>query len=205
MMNDLYSAVIHDVKNTLTELSLRLSRHDNLDTEVEMIINTARRLSDILLVHRESSDLLQVNVDVTCPATLLESLVAEYRELFPSLSIHLDVTSAPVNAFFDDALARLALGNALHNACRHAVKQVNVSAYEQNQQLVFEIVDDGAGFPDAVISRAGTLPSSASKAGTGLGLYLAYRIAYLHQLKEQHGAIMLDNTSQGARFRMMLP
>lgn len=203
-MNDLYAALIHDVKNQLAELALRLERRADAQQEAELAMNAARRLSGMLLVHREASGLLQANADAANPADMLAILAAEYRELFPALAIEIDAERAPACAFFDDALVRLALANALHNACRHARLQVRLAAYAREGMLVFEVSDDGPGFPDSVLTTMAESPSAPSGSGTGLGLYLARKIAGLHQLQGRHGTIELSN-SPGGYFRMLLP
>lgn len=203
-MNDLYTAVVHDVKNQLAELAFRLGKRSDAQMEMGIAMNAARRLTEMLLVHREASDQLQVNTNTVNPADFLEILAAEYRELFPAISIRIEAERSPVCAFFDDALVRLALGNALHNACRYACSCIQLTAYEQGNMLVLEVSDDGPGFPENVLASGGKLPAATSGSGTGLGLYLACKIAELHRLQERHGSVELSN-SPGGRFRMMLP
>lgn len=203
-MNDLYTAVIHDVKNQLAELALRLGERGDAQQEMKIAMNTARRLSEMLLVHRQAADLLEVNADTVNPADFLAILAAEYGELFPELSIRVDAERAPECAFFDNALVRMALGNALHNACRYARADIRLAAYEQDNMLVLEVIDDGSGFPESVLMQEGKTPAAASDSGTGLGLYLARKIAELHQLQNRHGSVELSN-APGGRFRMILP
>lgn len=203
-MNELFAAVIHDVKNQLAELSLRLGERDDAQQEMSIAMNAARRLSEVLLVHRQESDLLGVNQDAVDTTDFLTILAAEYRELFPALTFHIDVTQAPAYAFFDDALVRLALSNAVHNACHSAKTQVRLSARGQDGMLVLEVRDDGPGFPSSMQSNHGDTPAAASGRGTGLGLYLARKIAELHKLEGRCGRIALSNDG-GAVFRMFLP
>lgn len=203
-MNDLYTAVMHDVKNQLAELALRLGKRGDARKEMEIAMNISRRLTEMLLVHREAAELLWINADTINPADFLEILAAEYAELFPDVSIRVDVERAPVCAFFDDTLVRMALGNALHNACRYAQSCVWLAAYQLNDMLVLEVRDDGTGFSESVLTSGGELPVAASGSGTGLGLHLAHKIAILHQLQDRHGYIELSNSS-GGRFRMVLP
>lgn len=203
-MNNLYAAVVHDIKNQLAELALRLGERGDAQQETVIAMNAARRLSEMLLVLRQESDLLEANVDSVNPADTLAFLAAEYRELFPGLSIEVSVGRAPDFAFFDDALVRMALANAMHNACRFARARVKLAAYQKDGMLVFEISDDGAGYPEDTLTDAGAEPSSVSARGTGLGLYLARQIAELHHLEGRHGYVELSNT-EGAVFRLVLP
>lgn len=203
-MNDLYAAVIHDVKNQLAELSLRLGARADAQQEMVIAMNASRRLSEMLLMHRQANAQLAVNADSVDAADFLAIVAAEYRELFPGLQIELDTSAAPAMTFFDDALVRMALANAVHNACRAARSKVRLAAYEQDKMLVLEVADDGTGYPEAMLQDGGAEPSAVSGRGTGLGLYLARKIAELHHLQETHGRVELSNAN-GAVFRMFLP
>ena len=203
-MNDLYAAVVHDVKNQLAELSLRLGERGDAEQEMVIAINASRRLSEMLLMHRQENDLLGVNSDSVSPVDFLAILTAEFRELFPKITIGIDAGNAPPFAFFDDALVRMALANALHNACRVAHAKVNLAVYEQDKMLVLEVSDDGPGYPENLMRDGASKPSAVSGRGTGLGLYLARKIAELHRVGNRHGCIELSNAA-GAVFRMKLP
>lgn len=202
--NDMYAAVVHDVKNQLAELSLLLNARGDAQSEMGIALNAARRLTELLLMQRQQSELLEANIDSAVPADVLNMLAAEYRDLFPEITLTVDTDGAPEFGFFDDGLVRLALGNAVHNACRHAHSEVRLSARKEGELLVFEIADDGPGFPVAMLASSGDLPAPASEHGTGMGLYLARKIASLHRLDEQRGGIELVNRDGGV-FRMILP
>lgn len=204
-MNDLYTAVMHDVKNQLAELALRLRRRGDSAPEMEIAMNASRRLSEMLLLSREEDAQLWVNADTINPADFLEILAAEYTELFPSVAISVDASQSGSCAFFDDALVRMALGNALHNACRFSRACVRLSAFDRDGMLVMEISDDGPGFPEAVLASGGNLPVAVSGSGTGLGLYLAHKIAGLHKLGARQGYVELSNGASGGQFRMVFP
>ena len=203
-MNDLYAAVIHDVKNQLAELSLRLGERGDAQKEMQIAMSASRRLSEMLLVHRQENNSLSVNADSICPADFLSILAAEYRELFPHLQIEVNDQNAPSIAFFDDSLVRVALANAIHNACRIARSKVRLAAYEKDKMLVLEVADDGPGYPGSLLAEGGFAPLPVSRRGTGLGLYLARKIAELHRLDNKHGFVELSN-SDGAVFCMALP
>jgi signal transduction histidine kinase len=203
-VNELYAAVIHDVKNQLAELALRLGERADAQQEMSIAMSAARRLSEMLLVARQESELLSVNPDSVDTADFLSIMAAEYQELFPALKFEIDTGDAPAFAFFDDALVRLALSNALHNACRSARTRVRLAARERDGMLALEVADDGPGYPETMLENKGDTPAAASNSGTGLGLYLARKIAELHKLEGRSGRIELVNDG-GAVFRMFLP
>ena len=202
-MDDLGAAVIHDVKNRLAELALLLGRREDCAREAGVAMEAARQLTELLLAYRDEAGKLAANIDSASPVELVAELAEEYRTLFPGLTLNLQVGAAPVFWFYDVALIRLALGNALHNACRHAVSQVRVAVFKNEERLVFEIADDGAGYPPAMLAP-GSEEMPHSRSGTGLGLHLARRIAALHVHKEQAGEVALTNR-EGACFRLILP
>jgi two-component system sensor histidine kinase PilS (NtrC family) len=203
-MNDLYAAVVHDVANQLAGLSLRLGARGDAQKEMGIVMSAARRLSEMLLVHRQENQLLSVNPDSVNASDFVAILAAEFRELFPHLNIEVNDEKAPSLVFFDDALVRMAMANAMYNACRIAHTKVWLSAYERDKMLVLEVVDDGPGYPDSLLAAGITAPSRVSQRGTGLGLYLAKKIAELHHLEGKHGCVELSNAG-GAVFRMILP
>lgn len=204
-MDDLVAAIIHDVKNQLAELALRLERRGDSHQETDIALAASRRLTGLLIAQREHAGTLRVNIDSACPGDLLKELAAEYRVIFPNLEFIVDADDAPSFWFYDEALLHLALGNAIHNACRHAHSTIRMRAREQDGQLEFTIADDGPGFPDEMlVGETGAAPTFASRGGTGLGLYLAAKIARLHQNDGKTGSVELK-ASGGAVFLMRLP
>lgn len=203
-MDPLTTSVIHDVKNQLAELALRLERRGNCGQETSLVLRACNRLTELLLALRQQAGKLQPNIDSASPTDLLRELVAEYRSMFPDLEINEDSKAAPSFAFYDESLVRLALANALHNACRHARSSVRLSVFSDAGYLVFEIRDDGAGFSVDVLQQAPASPLPVGSAGTGLGLWLAEEIAGLHRLEDRCGCVTLENI-EGGCFRMRLP
>lgn len=202
-MDDLGAAVIHDVKNRLAELALLLGRREDCARETGVVMEAARQLTGLLLTYRDRAGRLVAHVDSASPGELLRELVEEYRTLFPGLNIAMEIDAAPAFWFYDEALVRLALGNALHNAGRHATSQVGLAVFREGERLVFEVADDGTGYPSEMLG-SGQQAMAHSRSGTGLGLHLARRIAALHVLKEQTGEVALTNRN-GACFRLILP
>lgn len=202
-MDDLGAAVIHDVKNRLAELALLLGRRAGCGRETGIVLDAARQLTNLLIAHRQAQGMLAAHIDSACPAELLRELAEEYRALFPQLELRQASDDAPPFWFYDESLIRLALSNAVHNACRHADAAVSLAAYVEDGRLVLEIADDGAGYPASLLD--GTEATAPGGHGsTGLGLYLARRIAGLHCLNGRSGEVALVNRN-GACLRLILP
>lgn len=204
-MDNLHVAVIHDIKNQLGELALLLERKADSAHETGIAFSAARRLTQLLLAQRQKMGTLQANIDSYCPSDLLDDLAFDHRAMFPALSIEVDDAHSPNFWFYDEALVRLALANAIHNACRYAAATVRMQAQEENGWLVFKVSDDGPGYPHEMLQhQAEREPLQVSSDGTGLGLYLAAEIARLHQNLERQGRVELGNHS-GATFNLWIP
>ena len=191
----LTTAVIHDVKNRLAELAMRLANSD--PGASSLALEASRKLAQLLLVEGQA---LAPHIDAHAPADLLDELAAEYRDLYPDKDIVTDTEAAPALWYYDVGLLRMALANAVHNALRHGRQRVWLQAGEVDNTLVLTVKDDGEGFPPAVL--AGDFHSSADS--TGLGLRIAHNIAEAHQLKGVHGRVELANEG-GAVLRLILP
>lgn len=202
----LSSTILHEVKNRLAELQLRLAARADASTEQALVAGCAQRLTDLLLAQRDASGLLQANVDAHSPSDLVQELAAEYAELFPTRDIAARLDNAPATAFYDPFLVRLALGDAVHNACRHAHERIRLAVRGSDEGTVFEVTDDGPGYPAELLRRGAAAPTDPGRTGTGLGLYLAGRIADLHRLDARSGRVELGNAEAGGGvFRLILP
>jgi signal transduction histidine kinase len=184
-------AVAHDVKNKLAELAMRL-----MDSDIEaaaLALDAADKLSQALLL--DSPEQLTPQIDATSPIDLVEELAAVHRQLFADKLIRVGVDAAPTLWYYDVALMRLALSNAIHNALKHCRNEVALRAYQENGFLVFEVRDDGEGFPEDIRI-------------TGMGLRLSRKIARAHKLDkdgvERTGWMTLDNDG-GAVVKLAAP
>ena len=117
-----------------------LERRGNCAAETDIAFAAARRLTQLLLAQRWQMGELQANIDTHWPVDLLEDLAAEHRMLFPQLQIDVDVAQAPQYWFYDETLLRLALGNAIHNACRHARARVTLQARTEDDFLQLDLL-----------------------------------------------------------------
>jgi len=204
-MDQLDIAVIHDAKNRLGELVFRLESRGDCAIEIESLIHTSNRLTNLLIWHTRQDGEMRLNVDSASPADLVQEMQAEFRQFFPKLDIVLSIEQAPVFWFYDESYIRLALENALHNACHFAVKQVELSVREEQDYLIFSVKDDGAGFPvDVMANHTNNTFSEISRRGTGLGLLLSSYIAKLHKARGIEGISIIRNEA-GALFELYLP
>jgi signal transduction histidine kinase len=100
----------------------------------------------------------------------------------------------------DRELVADSLVNAIRNALRFARSRLLIKVFCENQTLHLMVEDDGPGFP-------ALMPAHDDGTNSGVGLYIARRIAQLHVSHGEHGSLVLDRGEVlgGALFHMMLP
>ena len=197
---DIAAITIHDVKNRLAQLAGRAEARGDKET-MRIALEAATTLSALLAFYRAESGVLAVAIDAHSPADLLAELaVSSVLPAALSIATH---DTAPAVGYYDEALVRMVLTNALQNAQRHARTRILLGAATNGDYLEFVVHDDGDGYPPAVLADTGA-SAPISREGTGLGLQLASRVAALHSHAGRSGEVRIAN-DQGALFRLRLP
>ena len=81
--------------------------------------------------------------------------------------------------------------------------EITLRTYEENDQVVVEIIDNGPGIPDDIQSRI-LEPFFTTKPpgqGTGLGLYITHDIV----VNRHHGLMLVESKPGETRFKVILP
>ena len=122
-----------------------------------------------------------------------------------NLRIELNVEN--VSAHCDEEKVRVVLDNLLSNAVKYSPERglVSIKLYRQDDDAVFEVLDEGPGIPEPerervfeAFYRGSATPVSKVK-GTGLGLSIVKEYVILHR-----GRIDILE-GPGAHFRMRIP
>ena len=217
--NNFMMAVTHELKTpiSVTKLNLETLRKHKLDPEQtgKIITNTLQetnRLNDlcnnILLSSQLEAGAFQLYNEEIKMGSLLEEMVAEFRERFPKRDIRIDSSLNPAISG-DKLLLRLAFNNLLENALKYspATEPIIISLKETEATYQVSFSDRGAGIPDAEkkkvfekFYRIGDEITRHTK-GTGLGLFLTKKI-----ISDHNGSIRLqNNTPTGSVFLIELP
>jgi signal transduction histidine kinase len=198
---DLAALSIHDVKNRLAALAARAELRGDSET-LSDALRAAAELTRLLACYKADAGQLGAQIDAHCPADLVADVIAENRPL-KQLDIVIHSEHLPNLWFYDDLLVRMVLANALQNALRFARQRIIFNVVASDAWLEFTIADDGAGYPDELLYNP-LLMSALSHEGAGIGLYLAHKVAALHNNHDLVGNIELRN-DPGAVFCLRLP
>jgi signal transduction histidine kinase len=209
IVGQLAATITHDLRNPLSVLdsSLHILRKHAMSDE-----RTARhvnRMSEQLRVcNGIISDLLEVARESTprCDSIDVSALISDVLDVSdPPPGVRVDVEVDPgLRAFGDKGLLRQALVNLLGNAYIALGERgglVRMVAREEGESLVIEVLDDGPGFPPAILPEVFEPLVTTRAKGTGLGLALVESVA------RRHGgtATATNGDAGGASVSLRLP
>ena len=143
-------------------------------------------------------------------ASLASHVADGYSRLFPDRQLTMQRTAAAVEAPADPELLRLALSQLVENACRYspAGAEVRVSIEPSGSAVAVRVSNSGSSIPpresrlifERFYRGAGAKQHAA---GSGLGLYVARKIALAHG-----GSLNLENgggASDAVTFCLEIP
>lgn len=212
--------IAHDVKGVLTGLdggvylvTTGMERQDRtrLEQGWEMVRRNVDRIRTLVLDILYYAKERQLEYRLASPIRIVEDLVnaSQGRARESNVELLVDLDPAAIAFEVDVRAVEAMLTNLLHNAldaCRAdpsgQAHRVRIAVRDEGAGVVFEVADNGVGMDRETREMAFT-PFFSSKGGkgTGLGLYIAHRIA------TQHGGT-IDVSSRlgdGTTFTVHLP
>ncbi len=124
------------------------------------------------------------------------------------ISIKFSTEEEELIAVVDPSRIEQLLLNLFANSLQHTGtgKNITLSLLRSGNRIVLSLDDDGEGIPQEILSNIFCLPDDTSKqnlnyTGNGLGLYISFGIAQLH-----NGVLLIESREGiGTRVRVMLP
>ena len=206
----------HEIKNPLTPIQLSAERlqyklSDKLDEGDAQLLRRATQtiVSQVAAMKNMVSDFANYARGPALKLSRLEvhKLIKEVLGLYETNAIlivlKLDASQSEVNG--DATRLRQVIHNLLQNAQDAlqgvAQPQITLHTETQNGEIHLLVEDNGAGFPESVLSRAFEPYMTTKAKGTGLGLAIVKKIV------EEHGGHITieNNVSGGARVSINLP
>lgn len=224
---DVARRIAHEIKNPLTPIQLSAERirrrygkvitqdREVFDQCVETIV---RQVGDIGRMVDEFSSFARMPKPKMETIDLRNSLkeAAFLVEVSRSeISFEQRLSEAPLYGHFDSRLLGQAFGNIIKNASE-AIEAVTgeedyrghilLKAYQSNDQLVVEVIDNGKGLPGDNRQRLLEPYMTTREKGTGLGLAIVRKIVEDHGgHMELHDAPADFHGGRGAMIRMVFP
>ena len=176
-----------------------------IESAEQEVVRLQRLTDDLLTLARadgSSVPLERTTVDV---GGMLERLRERFAPRAGAQGRRLTLGAvAPESADFDVSRIEAALGNLVENALRHGGGTVNISAREEDGAVLFEVADEGDGFPPEFAGQAfdrfARAESGRTSSGYGLGLAIVRAAALAHG-----GNVTIDPTTSGATVVLRIP
>lgn len=216
------ASAVHDMKNSLGMLLHSVDmmceglpddwkqHHDTATVQYE-----AERVNSYLIqllgIYRLHDKNLSLHIDEHYLDDLLEEQSAHYQGMMQAKKVSLSINvDSDLAWFFDREIIMGVLNNALNNASRYTEKEIEISAFVEDNFLVISVQDDGKGYPKAMLDAN---PDeilnniSFSTGSTSLGIYFAAMVTQLHTQADRCGYIKLSNGGKfgGGVFSIYLP
>jgi nitrogen fixation/metabolism regulation signal transduction histidine kinase len=206
----------HEIKNPLTPIQLSAERiARKLDgrlaaADAEFLVRATQTIISQVAAMKSMVDAFAGYARMPrakLEALDLNALVREVLALYDSralgLHLHLDADLPRVTG--DSTLLRQVIHNLLQNAqdalTGHAAPCVEIATHLNNHAACLTVTDNGAGFPEHLMTRLFEPYATTKAKGTGLGLAIVKKI-----VEEHHGKIQIENLkSGGAAIRIALP
>ena len=206
----------HEIKNPLTPIQLSAERLQHklsakLDEGDAQLLRRATQtiVSQVGAMKNMVSDFANYARDPALKLSHLDvhKLIREVLGLYETnvilIVLKLDASPSEVNG--DATRLRQVIHNLLQNAQDAlqgvAQPQITLHTETQNREVHLCVEDNGAGFPESVLSRPFEPYMTTKAKGTGLGLAIVKKI-----VEEHGGHISIENImSGGARVSISLP
>lgn len=202
------AVMAHEVRNPVAALLnaatlLGRAKEDDRDTVVRVIVEEAMRLERLV------EGLLTLGRPLAPrPCTLaLESLgeaalaLITQRGFVPIVDVETVSPPRPMLVHADEDLLQLAVTNVVRNAAQSS-RRLRISFEEADGSRALVVEDDGVGFSDEAVRRAGEPFFTTRPSGTGVGLAVVRRV-----LEASGGHLEVDKARAlaGARVALWLP
>ena len=213
-------AIAHELKTPLASTRLMLQtirKRDVSQNQKESLIDAAlsenRRLAslteNILVTSQLEGSAAQFSKHPVNIAEVVKEVEHSARNTFGTKHTLTSKVPTELFALADESALSLVISNLMENACKYAEPgtEVHVEAFEDVDQVVIVVSDQGAGIPEdekqhifKKFYRIGEEKTRKTK-GSGLGLYITRLIVKWH---DGHISVE-DNQPKGTKFVVRLP
>ncbi|SNS35209.1 sensor histidine kinase [Actinoplanes regularis] len=218
-LGDFITMLSHDVRQPLSSIvsygHILLDEWTDLDDEEKhryiRRITTGGHRADHIVEEILTLSRLDAGAITAHPRPLNISRVirqaVEGLGLDPGHAITVTTPDDEATAYADPAFLQLILGNLIGNAVKYGSPPIDITVTPEDGNLNIEVSDHGEGVPPQFVDRLfdrfarADTGVATTKPGTGLGLYLAHRLATASGLRIGYR----PNQPQGATFIVTLP
>jgi len=189
----------------------QLEMTETVESEAILLGNLASRLLTMARLDREE---VQPQMEVTDIAGVVAGIVEQYNRPPADRRITCTRQGEPAKAWADPELLRLALSQLLDNACKYSLpgSEIAVAMETQGDMISIRVANSGSSIPAGEQNRIFDRfyrgeDARRLRSGSGLGLYVARKIALAHSGRLDLGINALSDggLSDGVTFDLAIP
>ena len=213
---EMAAAIGHELNNYLATissnaqlLSMNISRQqmDKVEAKVEAIVSNIDKMKRFTSGLMDFSNLETKKVLHDVPKLIDDVLFfVKPQQKFRGIKLDLEITQNIPKVEIDVGQIHQVLLNLLMNAA-DAIRDsetkdgaIKISCIQRDSWIVINVVDNGPGIPEELLSKIFEPYVTTKKTGHGLGLSTSYRIISNH-----NGRLTAQNNQPGAIFTIELP
>ena len=182
-LDGLAAAAAHELGTPLATITLvakemerALGKDPKFHEDVTLLRSQSERCRQILKRLTSLSSESEVHLARMPLTSLVEEVIAPHRDFGISIKLEPGEQLGPEPVGHRNPGVIYGLGNLVENAVDFAASTVTIRWSWNDRRVVFEIIDDGPGFPPEIIDRIGepymTTRQGGGEQGGGLGLGL---------------------------------
>ena len=203
MRANLLRSVSHDLRSPLTTIygssSAIVEQYDSLSEEqIMQLIKGIKEdsqwligmVENLLSVTKIDNSKVKLIKKQTVLEELTDSVLIRFKKRYPNQNVFIDIPDDFIMIPMDALLIEQVITNLLENAVLHAegMTQLLFKVYVENNQAVFQVIDDGCGIPKDRMNDIFTgyfektsVPADSKKRNMGIGLSVCASIIKAHE------------------------
>jgi PAS domain S-box-containing protein len=203
LIGEMAAGIAHEIRNPMTTVHgfLQVTRNDRDNLPVEIVDLMLEELNRANSIITEFLNLAKNKVSVKMKLNLnniIEALspLIQAEALRSNKHIFLDLGKCPEIYLDQKEIRQLILNITLNGLdAMSSGGKLTIKTYVEEQAVILEIKDQGAGISPEVLEKIGTPFFTTKEKGTGLGLAICYSVAERH-----HADIDIETGNTGTIF-----
>ncbi|MCX6151519.1 MAG: ATP-binding protein [Ignavibacteriales bacterium] len=212
-MGELAGSVAHEIKNPLNTIGITVQRFEkefiptkDKDEYLELVKtmkSEVKRVSEIINQFLKFAKPPKIQMQKTRMKEFIYNVHKSFESQAISNKVKYDYHCEDFEASIDPAQMKQGLVNLIQNAFDAVISggEIKLESYQQNNNLIIKVMDNGKGMSDDEISKIFNLYFTTKSNGTGLGLSIVNQI-----ITEHNGNVKVHSKiNGGTTFTIEIP
>jgi len=204
IVGEISSEVVHEIKNYLQPIKILLEQDKVDEEDKQRVLQIVHKINTIVQSFLTRGKSVEKDLLIEIPLKeKIENILYIFIERLEQKQIHvetnldalLSIDMAASN--FDSILTNL-LSNAIEACQNNGVIKIN--CIEDTRNIILEISNTGESIDKELIKNIHKPFFTTKKSGSGMGLYIVYKIVYLYG-----GFIVIDSNNEYTQFSIHFP